>query len=92
MKLRKTLVWLLLAALAVFAITFFFGSQGVYYQFRQVKLKEQEVVRGRHTIDSLQTEIRNLTYDTGAIERIARERLGMVRKNETVYKFLYKKE
>lgn len=48
-------------------------------------LREQ-VYRDRAIGDSLRAEIRSVTQDTSVIERIARERYGMIRPGETIYR------
>lgn len=85
----------LLAAIAVAATVvffFLFGSQGVVRPFVQQKRDRAAIAAYRRTVDSLQNEIRKLTNDTAYIERMAREKLGMARRNETVYKFIEKKD
>jgi cell division protein FtsB len=46
----------------------------------------QENSEIRSDNDRLRTEVRNLREDRFAIEKIAREELGMVRKDEVLYK------
>jgi cell division protein FtsB len=79
-------------ALAAGAFFFLFGRQGVYYQHRDLALREAEIRTYRRTVDSLNEVIGKLTKDTTYIERIAREKLGMARKNEKVYKFVEKRK
>jgi cell division protein FtsB len=82
------LLLVLLAALVTGALFFLFGRQGVYYQHRDLARREAEIAAHRRTVDSLNEVINKLTNDTAYIERIAREKLGMARKNEKVYKFI----
>lgn len=54
--------------------------------------KELQTVRAdndelRRDVDHLRGEVRRLRDDPVAIERIAREGLGMVKKNEVVFQF-----
>lgn len=81
---------LLIAALLVGSLFFLFGKQGIYYQHRELVRRNTEIRTHLRTIDSLNDIIGKLTNDTAYIERIAREKLGMARKNETVYKFIEK--
>jgi cell division protein FtsB len=70
------------------------GDQGViplYRTWRQMRRLNEEIAASRRTIDSLKTEIEHLTDDTAYIERIAREKYGMARKNERMYKFVEEK-
>jgi cell division protein FtsB len=92
MKKKKLARWFLLAVFAAVAGVFFFGKQGVYYQYRHIKQKSVEIENDRRTIDSLQSEIKRLTGDSAYVERIARERLGMARENEKVFKFIEKRK
>ena len=81
-----------IAALLAGGVFFFFGSQGVYFQHRQLQHKAAEIAADRRVIDSLQREIKRLSSDTAAIERLAREKLGMAKPNEKVYKFVDKRK
>jgi len=81
----------ILAALLSGAGFFFFGKQGIYYLYREEKGKSEEIRKNERTIDSLQQEIARLTNDTAFIERIAREKLGMARPDEKIYKFIEKR-
>lgn len=92
MKKGRLLFLVLSAALLVGALFFLFGSQGVYYQHRELVRRNAEIIAHRRTIDSLNDVIDKLTGDTAYIERIAREKLGMARKNEKVYKFIEKRK
>ena len=77
-------------ALVVGSLFFLFGSQGIYYQHRELVRRNAEIRTHLRTIDSLNDIIGKLTNDTAYIERVAREKLGMARKNEKVYKFIEK--
>jgi cell division protein FtsB len=90
MKKGRILIIVLFAAFLVGAVFFLFGRQGIYYQRRELVRKDTELKARRHTVDSLSDIIGKLTNDTAYIERIAREKLGMARKNEKVYKFIEK--
>jgi len=82
--------WIFILALLTGTGFFFFGKQGLYYVMVEQRHRSAEIRNQRHTIDSLKLEITKLTSDTGYIERIAREKLGMAKKNEKVYKFVEK--
>jgi cell division protein FtsB len=41
----------------------------------------------RHEVGRLRTEVKDLREDPAAVERIAREQLGLVRKSEVVFQF-----
>jgi cell division protein FtsB len=71
---------------------FLFGKQGIVYPYRQLAKDHIAIETARRTVDSLRLEIKRLTSDTACIERIAREKLGMARQNEKVYKFIEKRK
>jgi cell division protein FtsL len=89
---KKVIGWGMIAALLSGAGFFFFGKQGIYYLYREEKAKSAEIRQSRRTIDSLRQEIASLTNDTAYIERIAREKLGMARPDEKIYKFIEKRQ
>ena len=85
---RRKVSYAALAALPVLAI-FTFGNRGL---IKRVELERQAselhtaLYRDRAAGDSLRLEIKKLQRDTSAVERLARERYGMVRPGETIYK------
>jgi cell division protein FtsB len=73
-------VWLLLAL--------FFGEMGLprYLAMRDHAAKlERELAELRAETASLRHDVLRLQHDPAKIEQLARERLGYVRKGETVY-------
>jgi cell division protein FtsB len=84
---RRTLL-LVAVALPVLAIATF-GSRGV---LRRVQLESQasetrdQLNIERAKSDSLRHEINRYKADTTTIERLARERYGMVRSGEIIYR------
>lgn len=83
----KPLPLIVAGALVCGSVVFLFGKQGVYYPWSQLRKKDQEIEARQLLIDSLQHEIERLTKDTTYIERVAREKLGMARQNEHIFKF-----
>lgn len=82
-------------ALCAILLLMFSGSDGIatlYRSYREVKKAKVEIVQLQHTIDSLEQEIHRLKTDSSYIEEIAREKLGMAKPNETVYKFVEKED
>lgn len=85
---RRKVVLGLAVALPVLAI-FTFGSRGL---LRRVQLEmevgdlRRQVYAERSVTDSLKREIHRYTVDSSSIERLARERYGMARQGETIYK------
>ena len=70
------------------------GPGGVVRSYRlyaEVKRLKREVTQTQSTIDSLRLEIKRLRSDTTYMERAARQKLGMARKDETIYKFVEEK-
>lgn len=64
------------------------GDSGVYqiwHQGQQIEALEKEIDALKAENASLQKDAELLTEDLAEIERIARERYGMVKKNEWVY-------
>jgi cell division protein FtsB len=75
----------------VILIAALFGKQGfisLYKNHTKYRQQSEELIKSHQIIDSLNVEISHLKNDTSYIERIAREKLGMARKNEKVYKFV----
>jgi cell division protein FtsB len=96
MKKKKAIA---LSAVSVVAIAVLYvliaGNQGfldMYRLYRQDRARAAEIAAARAEIDSLKSEIERLKSDTAYIERIAREKLGMARKGEIIYKFVEEKE
>jgi cell division protein FtsB len=68
-----------------------FGERGfldVYRLHRLEKSRAAEIEAAHAKIDSLKAEVERLRNDTAYIERVAREKLGMARPNEKVFKFV----
>ena len=71
-----------------FVYLFFAGDSG----YLQIRERSRQIEKMRGEIESvrvenrrLETEVQMLENDLAAIERIARERYGMVKENEAVY-------
>lgn len=90
---KKTGRWILVAVLSVLLYFSLTGDEGLINLYRS-HLKAQKMIHEvqelNAAIDSLKNTIEMLRNDTAYIERIAREKLGMARKDEKVYKFLDK--
>lgn len=71
------------------ALFVLFGSRGVVQRMRLLGEKaalEKNVAAAAARQQQLRAELRALNGDRAAIERVARERHGMVREGETLYK------
>lgn len=79
---------------AVLVFSFFFDEMGVPKYFAMLKHAqhlEREIQELERTNVELRTEINRIQQDPERIEELARERLGYVRKGETVYQIVQEK-
>jgi cell division protein FtsB len=86
--------WILFAVLLTVLYFTLTGDEGLinlYRSHRETKKMKKEIAALNKTIDSLENTIEKLKNDTAFIERIAREKLGMAKKGEKVYKFIEEK-
>lgn len=86
---RRNLNWLLLCGLALLLLQDVFGKHGLLAMHRA----QQEAVRMQQEIDQMNTEnqrlqerVKSLKSDPEAIERIAREEMGLARPGEYIFK------
>jgi cell division protein FtsB len=86
---RRNLNWFLVAALALLILQDVFGTHGVLAMRRA----QQEATREQEEIDrinqentELQGRVQSLKKDPEAIERIAREQMGLARPGEYIFK------
>jgi len=89
-----SIAWLLPFALLVFAIIFvplrILDAQGLpRYRALRSELREVELEnsRMRHQLGDLSQRVERLRDDPQALERIARDELGMLRSGELVFQF-----
>ena len=70
-----------------------FGDRGFIYLYRMEK-ERQEYLEKIKTLEAanqeLRDEINRLQYDRDYIEETARKELGLLKKNEVIYKFTEK--
>lgn len=74
----------------IVVVLLFTGSDNIvslYRLHREVGASETAILKANATIDSLNTDISRKKNDTAYIERLAREKLGMAKKTEKIYKF-----
>jgi cell division protein FtsB len=83
------------AALAAIAFLVYFGIQGGEYATtdlfalrRQEESERAQVQRLRLVVDSLQKEAVAIERDLRTQERVARERFGMIRRGELLYRLV----
>ena len=87
--LRRNLNWFLITALALLMLQDIFGTHGVLAMRRS----QQEAADIRKKIDQLDAEnqklqdrVKSLKTDPAAIEKIAREEMGLARPGEYIFK------
>ena len=83
---------LVLPALLLVAVYYaVFGGEYSYFALRRtrkaVAREQAELAERRRQIDSLRAWADSLEMDPATLERLARERFGMVRDGETLYQF-----
>ena len=83
------------AALAALLFMIYFGVQGGEYGTtdllalrRQEASERAQVVRLRQVVDSLGREATAIERDLRVQERVARERFGMIRRGELLYRLV----
>ncbi len=87
-RLKKTILPLILLFAAYYAV---FSGEYSWFALREVRMEleevEGELARKRQQIDSLLALADSVESDPSMLERIARERFGMIRDGETLYRF-----
>ncbi len=83
------------AAVAALLFALYFGIQGGEYGTtdllalrRQESAEEAQVVRLQQAVDSLTREANAIEHDLRVQERVARERFGMIRRGELLYRLV----
>ena len=83
------------AALAALLFMIYFGVQGGEYGTtdllalrRQEASERAQVDRLRHVVDSLEHDATAIERDLRVQERVARERFGMIRRGELLYRLV----
>jgi cell division protein FtsB len=84
---------LLLGALLLFGAAYFtvFGGEYDLFDLRRVRheraAEQQRVAEAQLEVERLRARRDSLMHDSATIERIARERYGMIRGGERLYRF-----
>lgn len=83
---------LVLPALLLLAVYYaVFGGEYSYFELRrsrkELARQQAELLERRRVIDSLKAWADSLRVDDATLERLARERFGMLRDGETLYRF-----
>lgn len=88
-RLKRLIFPTLVALAAYFAV---FGGEYSVFEVREIRSAGEaeagELERTRRAVDSLRIRADSLEHDPAVLERIARERYGMVREGEVLYRFL----
>ena len=86
-RLKKTILPVILLFAAYYAV---FSGEYSWFALREVRMEleqvEEELTRKRQQIDSLLALADSVESDRSMLERIARERFGMIRDGETLYR------
>ncbi len=86
---RRNLMWILLAGLGLLVLQDVFGLHGVLAMHRahqEATHEQQEIDRINQENVELQNRVSKLKTDPQAIERIAREQMGLARPGEYIFK------
>ncbi|HSG09871.1 MAG TPA: septum formation initiator family protein [Longimicrobiales bacterium] len=88
MRVKRVVLPGLLGVAAYFAL---FGGEYSYLELRAARAHARreaaELTERRRQIDSLQAWADSLDVDSATLERLARERFGMLRPGEILYRF-----
>ena len=87
--LRRNMMWLLIAGLTLLVLQDIFGTHGVLAMRRsqqQAADIQKEIEQLNQENQKLQEHVRSLKSDPAAIERIAREEIGLARPGEYIFK------
>jgi cell division protein FtsB len=83
------------AALAALIFALYFGIQGGEYGTtdllalrRQEAAEQAQVIRLQQVVDSLTRDANAIEHDLRVQERVARERFGMIRRGELLYRLV----
>lgn len=86
---RRNLMWFLVAGLTLLVLQDVFGTHGVLAMRRsqqQAADIQKEIKQLNDENQKLQDRVRSLKSDPAAIERIAREEIGLARPGEYIFK------
>jgi len=88
MRLRYVIGLVLLAGAAYFAV---FGGEYSLLEVRRIRreliVEQERLDQAKVELDRLRAHVDSLEHDSATIVRIARERWGMIRPGERLYRF-----
>jgi cell division protein FtsB len=88
-KVKKLLLPVLLGLAVYYAV---FGGEYSFLELRrtrqEMEVKNRELTQLRREVDSLRAWVDSLQNDSATLERLARERFGMIRDGEILYRLV----
>jgi cell division protein FtsB len=94
-KKDRLLTWLYLAILIFLVLFLFFNKYGLlkYFELKsEINSIEQEIERSKNEIEEMDKNIKSLKSSDKELEKVAREKFLMKKKNEKAFKFEDKKD
>jgi cell division protein FtsB len=94
-KKDRLLTWLYLAILIFLVLFLFFNKYGLlkYFELKsEINAIENEIERSKNEIEEMDKNIKSLKSSDKELEKVAREKFLMKKKNEKAFKFEDKKD
>ncbi len=94
-KKDRLLTWLYFAILIFLILFLFFNKYGLlkYFELKsEIHAIEMEIERSKNEIEELDKNIKSLENSDAELEKVAREKFHMKKKNEKAFKFQDKKD
>lgn len=94
-KKDRLLTWLYFAILIFLILFLFFNKYGLlkYFELKsEIHAIELEIERSKNEIEELDKNIKSLEISDAELEKVAREKFHMKKKNEKAFKFQDKKD
>jgi len=94
-KKDRLLTWLYFIILIFLVLFLFFNKYGLlkYFELKsEIDAIEREIERSKLEIEELDKSIKSLESSDSELEKVAREKFHMKRKNEKAFKFQDKKD
>ncbi len=94
-KKDRLLTWLYFVILIFLVLFLFFNKYGLlkYFELKsEIQSIENEIERSKNEIEELDKNINSLQNSDAELEKVAREKFHMKKKNEKAFKFEDKKD
>lgn len=91
----RLLTWLYLVILIFLVLFLFFNKYGLlkYFELKsEIHAIEREIDRSKNEIEEYDKNIKSLENSDAELEKVAREKFHMKKKNEKAFKFQDKKD